>query len=246
MASGKRRSGSVAHLCGGIVAGFASTTLLYPLEVVRVRFQANFSYNNTFHAVWKLAGSRDLYRGFTLGIVGSSLAWGQFFWTYNGLKQILQHGREERLSPIHHLACSTFSGVIVQLTLCPLWVVKNNQQLGNFNSMLSGVQQLYASEGIRGFYRGVAPGLFSSIQGGVQFLMYEELRRRALKAHLGDPILTSQVSLKHKHDRADRGIGYLPVPVTIACTILAKTVLYCIVCIFKYANTLGYANNISY
>eukprot|EP00954_Amorphochlora_amoebiformis_P004173 324652-Amorphochlora_amoeboformis.AAC.1 len=25
--------------------------------------------------------------------------------------------------------------------------------------MLSGVQQLYASEGIRGFYRGVAPGV---------------------------------------------------------------------------------------
>jgi len=227
---GKKRaqSASTAHLCGGLAAGFASTSLLYPLELVRTRFQANFTYRGTFPAVWEIfrsGGVKDLYRGYLPGIVGSTLAWGEFFWLYGSIKETLQNNRNERLSPLHHLMASFTSGVIVQLSLCPIWVIKNNQQLGNFNSFGEGVRHLYHKEGIRGFYRGLTPGIFSSIQGGVQFLVYEECRHLAIQSrhHRSDAgNYDRRGGGKRKVARNDN--EYLPVPITMACTIASKTV----------------------
>lgn len=126
--------------------------------------------------------------------------------------------KDRRLRPWHHMSCSFASGVVVQLTLSPLWVVKNNQQLGTYTSFFTGARKLWRSEGLRGFYRGITPGVLSAAQGGIQFLVYEEMRRLALAVQV-----KGQGAGSRDKQRARHGLGLLPVPVTMGITVLSKT-----------------------
>ena len=164
----------------GFTAGFVTTAALYPLDVIKVRFQSGIQRAGTFQSLVDLAKPStrgQLYRGFLTGLTGASLSWCQYFWLYSSIKQRMQAQYHlDRLSPAHHLVASFVSGCIVQATLCPLWVVKVNQQVGIFPSFFSGLRTLYASEGVRGFYRGLVPGIWSCMHGAVQFAVYEEVK----------------------------------------------------------------------
>lgn len=171
----------------GFTAGSVSSTLLYPLEVVKSRFQigshSNFSYRNTFSAlgtIYTTRGFRELYRGFPAGFAGSSLSWGMYFWFYNEWKAGIASARGMATpGPVDHWCSSILASMAVQTLLCPLWVVKLNQQLGHVDGFWSGLSSLGRKEGIRGLYRGLVPGYWSSTHLAFQFVVYEELKRRS-------------------------------------------------------------------
>ena len=164
----------------GFSAGFVTTAALYPLDVIKVRFQSGIQKEGTLASLLYLRYKHsrfELYRGFLTGLTGSSLSWCQYFFLYSSLKSALQTQQNvERLSPFYHLSASFAAGCVVQATLCPLWVVKVNQQLGIFDSFWGGIRTLHRSEGVSGLYRGIVPGLWSCMHGAVQFAVYEELR----------------------------------------------------------------------
>ena len=47
---------------------------------------------------------------------------------------------------------------------------------GAYTSLFSGVRQIYASDGLRGFYRGLLPSLFGVSHGALQFMVYEKMK----------------------------------------------------------------------
>ena len=47
---------------------------------------------------------------------------------------------------------------------------------GAYKSILDGTRQLYRSEGLLGFYRGLVPSLFGVSHGALQFMAYEQLK----------------------------------------------------------------------
>lgn len=173
------------HALGGAAAGCVTSTLLYPLELVKSRFQmgshSKFSYRNTFTAlgtIYTTDGIRELYRGFPAGLVGSTLSWGLYFWMYEDIKQRSRQFRGAEVSTsLDHWTSSVLSSMVVQTLLCPLWVVKLNQQLGNINGFWSGFTNLFQKEGFRGLYRGLLPGYWSCTHLAAQFVIYEECKR---------------------------------------------------------------------
>lgn len=50
------------------------------------------------------------------------------------------------------------------------------QSPGAYPSFMSGVRQIYRTEGMRGFYRGLIPSLFGVSHGAFQFMAYERLK----------------------------------------------------------------------
>ena len=172
------------HAVAGFAAGFVSSSVLYPLEVVKSRFQVGthgkFSYVSTMNALktmYSLNGFRELYRGFPAGLVGSSLSWGMYFYLYNHWKVGISELRGNSVSgPLDHWVSSVFSSIVVQTLLCPLWVIKLNQQLGQSRGgFWSTGSHLYQTEGYRGMYRGLIPGYWTCSHLAVQFVLYEQL-----------------------------------------------------------------------
>ena len=47
---------------------------------------------------------------------------------------------------------------------------------GAYASVLDGTRQIYRSDGLRGFYRGLLPSLFGVSHGALQFMAYEQLK----------------------------------------------------------------------
>ena len=48
---------------------------------------------------------------------------------------------------------------------------------GAYRSFSSGIREIYRTEGIPGFYRGLVPSLFGVSHGALQFMAYEQLKR---------------------------------------------------------------------
>jgi solute carrier family 25 folate transporter 32 len=66
----------------------------------------------------------------------------------------------------------------------PIWVVKTRMCTTTHNTpdaysgLLNGLKRLYLEEGVRGLYRGMVPALFGVSHGAIQFMVYEEMKKK--------------------------------------------------------------------
>lgn len=74
-------------------------------------------------------------------------------------------------------------GALTALCTNPIWVIKtrmlstSSRHPGAYSSIAHGTRQIYRSEGIQGFYRGLLPSLFGVSHGALQFMAYEQLKK---------------------------------------------------------------------
>ncbi|XP_074308925.1 folate transporter 1, chloroplastic isoform X1 [Silene latifolia] len=179
----------------GAVAGFATVAIMHPLDVVRTRFQVNDgrltnlpSYKSTPQALFTIArseGLKGLYAGFSPAVIGSSVAWGLFFFFYSRAKQRYSHNAEEKLSPGLHLAAAAEAGALVSFCTNPVWLIKTRLQLQTplhqtrqYSGVYDALRTILKEEGWTALYRGIGPSLFLVSHGAIQFTAYEELRKR--------------------------------------------------------------------
>ena len=104
------------HLVAGSGAGVATTVILHPIELVKVRLQAQEAggargggapssssspaaslprYRGTrdaLRSMIRVEGWRGLYAGLAPSVTGSGVAWGLYFMAYNGFKQQFRGG----------------------------------------------------------------------------------------------------------------------------------------------------------
>ena len=132
------------------------------------------------------------------------MSWALYFVGYDKLKSGIQayHGRSYRLSyydfflasgaagtliryptiPGRSLIFFLFLGTLTALCTNPIWVIKtrmlstSSNYPGAYTSIADGTRQIFRSEGLRGFYKGLVPSLFGVSQGALQFMAYEKLK----------------------------------------------------------------------
>ena len=89
------------------------------------------------------------------------------------------------------LRSSRTKGTLTSLCTNPIWVIKtrmlstSSRHPGAYSSIWDGTKQIYETEGIFGFYRGLVPSLFGVTHGALQFMAYEELKSWRARAILG-------------------------------------------------------------
>lgn len=147
------------HLAAGITAGAVSTAALYPLDLVKTRFQVADSrallsveryrsLMNAFSTIVRSDGPLALYQGMTPALVGASASWGLYFWFYESAKARRRREQEltgGRLSAWSHMVCGWQAGTITCFFTNPVWLIKTRLQLqqakhpdaaGNYRGML--------------------------------------------------------------------------------------------------------------
>ena len=140
-------------------------------------------------------GIAGLYQGLVPALIGSSISWGGFFFVYEGFKKELRRRKATGSEPVSLtsldnfvLACAS-GGVMVGLTN-PIWLIKLRMQLQMKNAsqhvhisakpytgMWDAARTIVREEGFLALYKGSGPALLLTSHGGVQFVVYEFLRK---------------------------------------------------------------------
>ncbi|KAJ2500097.1 mitochondrial FAD carrier protein flx1 [Coemansia sp. RSA 1972] len=199
-------SGSLAldHAISGIGGAVCSTLLLHPLDLVKIRLQVDTQSHTQATVGRAVRATRHivhtdrvwgLYRGLSANLAGNCASWGLYFAWYTWIKDQMAHGHSSEtrqgistLSPAQHLVAGACAGALTQCVANPLWVVKtrvcttSKNDPSAYKGLFDGLHKLARNEGWKGLYRGLAPGLLGVGHGGLQFMAYEEMKRRRVQA----------------------------------------------------------------
>jgi solute carrier family 25 citrate transporter 1 len=167
----------------GILAGATEAILIVnPTEVCKIRIQAqynsmqetsNVKYTNiyqTFYSIFKSEGVTPFYRGLVPTIMRQSVNQGANFTIFHTLKQ------NTDISPFILGAISGSMGPILNN---PIDVVKTRMQASNSSISISKIiKEIFAQNGLIGFYKGLGPRLLRIVPGqGITFGVYEFLKK---------------------------------------------------------------------
>ncbi|RKO96442.1 hypothetical protein CXG81DRAFT_16223 [Caulochytrium protostelioides] len=180
----------------GFLAGFTSTIILHPFDLIKTRFQLRSDPpkspvdvlhrqrpRNNWDAI------RALYRGLGTNATASMMSWGLYFWAYQHCKDWALRWRQPfstenvRLTFWDHMISSTAAGFGVCLVANPLWLLKTRMcalpahHPDAHRNGFAALKSLVAKEGILALWKGLTPALLGVSHGSVQFVVYEEIKR---------------------------------------------------------------------
>lgn len=126
----------ILQTVAGTGAGAFSTSLLYPLDLVKVRLEATQGRVTIVNCVKGIVideGWAALYRGLTPSLFGASLSWGLYFTLYDNAKTRYSAfnglAKDEKLTWNWHMLSACEAGVLVTMITNPIWLVKTRLQL---------------------------------------------------------------------------------------------------------------------
>ncbi|KAJ2857028.1 mitochondrial FAD carrier protein flx1 [Coemansia erecta] len=177
--------------------------MFHPLDMIKIRLQVDVSARGeailgrairaTRHVV-TTDRFQGLYRGLGANLAGNCASWGLYFAWYTWIKEQMAGGHTAEtalgistLSPGQHLVSGALAGALTQCMANPLWVVKtricttSKGDPAAYRGLIDGLWQIATKEGVRGLYKGLAPGLFGVAHGGIQFMAYEEMKKQLLR-----------------------------------------------------------------
>lgn len=219
-------SPSIVESVAGFTAGVVSTLVVHPFDVVKTRLQIEqtsqvSARGGSLRVIRTIAQEgrgigangvvKSFYRGLMPNMIGNSVSWALYFMWYGNIKDLVRSARggsSRRLRSSDYFLASGIAGILTAVFTNPIWVIKTRMLStarhapGAYRSIAHGTFELYRSEGLRGFYRGLLPSLFGVSHGAVQFMAYEQLKnqwagkRKGGKAGLtnSDYVLLSAVS----------------------------------------------------
>lgn len=129
---------SVIQTTSGLGAGAISTALLYPLDLVKVRYQVHEqsarryrTINHAFRTIVAEEGVRSLFRGMSPALYGSALSWGLYMFFYQNAKE-----RYARLADTgviqgswQYFFSALEAGIICVPITNPIWLIKVRMQV---------------------------------------------------------------------------------------------------------------------
>ncbi|KAF3346823.1 hypothetical protein VdG2_05135 [Verticillium dahliae VDG2] len=194
-------SPAVVESIAGLSAGSVATLVVHPLDIVKTRMQIHRSSTAPKHTLTTMSLIRSLtqnphpvaslYRGLTPNLIGNASSWASFFFFKSRIERLLAGGtdrttRDRTLSTPHFLLSAAGAGALTQLAAgavtYPYQVLRSRLQNydadARFGRGVRGVAtRLWREEGLRGFYRGLVPGVVRVMPATwVTFLVYENVK----------------------------------------------------------------------
>jgi solute carrier family 25 protein 44 len=191
----------IASFSGGMAGGLAamsSQMIIVPMDIVSQhqmvmsadKYYSHGKTSDISRHILNTEGWKGFYRGFGVSLF-SSLPTGSIWWaTYSGCQEWVKtsdyvqelNGMNNSSMMIGRFISQLFSGMSAALMAAtitqPLDVIKTRMQVGNIQGLGSVTRELFATFGIRGFYRGLSPRIMSMglwgtvLSGAYEFLRY--------------------------------------------------------------------------
>jgi solute carrier family 25 protein 44 len=162
--------------CGGAVVGV-------PLDVVTQRMQlGEGSLSAVAGSIWRSKGIAGFFQGYTVALATyapTSIVW---WTTFGNTRALMEERLSERPTTLTALAGGV-AGVTAAVTTNPLDVLRTRKQTAADNPPLFKLaRDLFATEGVRGFFRGATARAAAMGPNSVLMIIsYELVKRYAAK-----------------------------------------------------------------
>jgi solute carrier family 25 carnitine/acylcarnitine transporter 20/29 len=169
------------YYAAGAFAGITNTVLSTPIEHVRIRLQAQPHgagrlYNGPLDCIRKLSAHNGvlagLYRGTAVTLLREAQAYGVWFTTFEYLMNLDVKRNVYTRSEMPTWKIALYGGLAGEalwIASYPFDVVKSKMQTDGFGAdqkyktMRDCFSQVWAREGMRGFWKGIAPTLVRAL-----------------------------------------------------------------------------------
>lgn len=136
--------------------------------------------------IFQNEGPKGFFKGLPAVLIGTIPSRAIYFYSYNQAKRIRGDN-----SPVTHIISALSASSSQILCTTPIWVVRTKQQL---NSTIKGysfircASDIYKTNGVFGFWRGVSASLVGMGETVIFFLLYEQMKERIVKKQSGDKL----------------------------------------------------------
>lgn len=194
------------HFIAGGIGGMAGCVVTCPLDLVKTRLQSDayrsyltqhshstgeYIYHSILSpfkilkTVYRTEGFTALFKGLGPGLIGTVPARSINFFTYGVSKDFfskwLNNGEEN--AKIHLISAAT-AGIITSTSTNPIWLVKTRLQLDKakvpedkiYKNSWDCIVKVLKNEGVFGLYRGLSASYLGSVEGVLQWLLYEQIK----------------------------------------------------------------------
>jgi solute carrier family 25 protein 43 len=175
----------------GAAAGIVSQTVVYPIDFIHTRILLDpKKYSGIFQSlttIVKEEGVAAFWSGILPTIVGAIPFEGSQFVCYDGLVDLYKRRTgTQAVGPVVNSALGAVAGAISQTIAFPFDVVRKRMIAGKAGgvsgSMTDAFGQIWAKEGVAGFFRGLTINMIKIVPNtALQYTIYGEAKKAILR-----------------------------------------------------------------
>eukprot|EP01038_Epipyxis_sp_PR26KG_P009679 gene9679-13032_t len=204
--SSPKLNAQLVNFISGGLAGTISSTLTFPLEIIKTQLQSSRLATSKANPVQVLMqiikdeGPKGLFRGLKPMLVGIIPTRAIYFWAYTSSKGILYPKLGQ--TPFVHLLSAFAAGITSNTITNPLWMVKTRFQIlpdisvgqvafKNYGEVIKAIMK---EEGVSGFFKGLSASYVGCFEGAIQWICYEELKSILSHTNFDNKKLNSNIN----------------------------------------------------
>ncbi|CAF2048703.1 unnamed protein product [Rotaria magnacalcarata] len=177
----------------GATLGLLVSILVSPLDVVKTRFQvkrlpkgvSGTPLLSVIYTLGQREGFRAFYKGLGATMLGYAPNWAVYFTVYQWSKKLFA-SHLSSLSFEHDMLINLFAsvtaGAISNMVIAPMWTIRTRMMTQSnhedYRNSFHAAQKIYKTEGLYALYRGVIPSMIGLVHVGIQFPLYEYLKKK--------------------------------------------------------------------
>ncbi|CDW72899.1 solute carrier family 25 (mitochondrial carrier peroxisomal membrane 34kda) member 17 [Stylonychia lemnae] len=128
-------------------------------------------------------GITSLYKGLSSALIGTVFSYGIYFWWYRFFKNFFKLVlKRTELSDLDITIITTIAGVVNSFLTSPIWFINARMATSkDKKGLIQTILEIYKTEGISAFYKGVLPSMILVLNPIINFVVYENLKKILLK-----------------------------------------------------------------
>ncbi|KAK2458349.1 NAD(+) salvage pathway protein [Trifolium repens] len=184
---------SLSEATSGAIGSLVSTTVLYPLDTCKTKYQAEVQaqhqrkYRRISDVLWEAISKRQvlsLYQGLGTKNVQSFISSFIYFYGYSYFKKLyLKSTGNKNIGTTANLIAATMSGVCTILITQPLDTASSRMQTSEFGKS-KGLWETLSEGSWSEAYDGLAISILLTTNPSIQYTAFDQLKHRLLKGKI--------------------------------------------------------------
>ncbi|XP_030508496.2 peroxisomal adenine nucleotide carrier 1 [Cannabis sativa] len=185
---------SIAEATSGAIGALVSTTVLYPLDTCKTKYQAEVrakhqqKYRNISDVLWEAISTRQvfsLYQGLGTKNLQSYISQFIYFYGYGFFKRLyLKKSGNTNIGAKANLLVAAAAGACTVLVIQPLDTASSKMQTSEFGKA-EGLWRTLSKSTWREAFDGLGISLLLTANPSIQYTVFDQLKQRLLKGKLG-------------------------------------------------------------